>query len=45
MSTVIAYAILAAVLVADIAVSYTIGKAVGHFISWTMEAIRKAFRR
>lgn len=45
MTTFIAYAIMAAVLVADIAVSYHIGKATGRFISWIMEPIRKAFRR
>lgn len=44
MTTVIAYAIMAAVFVAHISVSYVIGKAAGGFISWIVEIIRRTFR-
>lgn len=44
MTTIIAYVIMAAVLVADIVVSYIIGKAAGRTIDWIMETIRKLFR-
>lgn len=43
MTTIVAYTIMAAVFVANIAVSYAIGKAFGRFIEWTVETIRKAF--
>lgn len=43
MTTFIAYAIMAAVIVSYISVSYAIGKAAGAFISWIMETFRKAF--
>lgn len=44
MTTIIAYVIVAAVFVADIAVSYTIGKAAIRLISRIVETIRKLFR-
>lgn len=44
MNTIIAAVVTTAVIVADFAVTYAIGKTSVRFISWIISAIRNAFR-